>query len=79
MLAPFDQTAALCGMRYLAPFTVHRSLLIATAEDAEPHARAWHAAVTALVAGTLDRDAAARAERLNDVLDLPTNERDREE
>ena len=75
LLAPFDQTAALCGMHYLAPFTVHRSLLIATAADAEPHARAWRAAVTALVAGTLDRAAAAGAERLNDVLAPPPRPR----
>jgi glutathione-regulated potassium-efflux system ancillary protein KefG len=68
LLAPFDQTAHLCGMRYLAPFVVHRSLLVSTAEDAAPHARAWHAAVTALADGTLDWEAAAGAERLNDVI-----------
>jgi glutathione-regulated potassium-efflux system ancillary protein KefG len=68
LLAPFDQTAHLCGMRYLAPFVVHRSLSIAGAADAAPHARAWRAAVAALAAGDVDLDLAAAAERLNDVI-----------
>jgi glutathione-regulated potassium-efflux system ancillary protein KefG len=68
LLAPFDQTAHLCGMLYLAPFVIHSSLTISQPADAAPHALAWRAAVEALLADTVDRDAAARAERLNDVL-----------
>jgi glutathione-regulated potassium-efflux system ancillary protein KefG len=40
LLAPFDQTAALCGMRYLAPFVIHRSLVIRDGADAAPHVKA---------------------------------------
>jgi hypothetical protein len=55
-------------MRYLAPFVIHSSLSISQPADAAPHALAWRAAVEALVGETIDHDAAARAERLNDVL-----------
>ena len=68
LLAPFDQTAHLCGMRYLAPFVIHRSLVISGAAEAAPHALAWRAAVAALAADEVDLDAAAKAERLNDVI-----------
>lgn len=60
LLAPFDQTAHLCGMRYLAPFVLHGSLSVASAADAAPHARAWRAAVEALAAGAVDLEAAVR-------------------
>jgi glutathione-regulated potassium-efflux system ancillary protein KefG len=69
LLAPFDQTAHLCGMRYLAPFVIHGSLVISTAADAAPHAQAWRTAVEALSEGTVDWEAAATAERLNEVID----------
>lgn len=68
LLAPFDQTAVLCGMRYLAPFVIHRSLAISAPEDAAPHAQAWRAAVEALAEGKLDLEAAERAENLNEIL-----------
>jgi glutathione-regulated potassium-efflux system ancillary protein KefG len=68
LLAPFDQTANLCGMRYLAPFVVHRSLVITDSMDAAPYARAWRDAVEALATGAVDLEAAAAAERLNDVI-----------
>jgi glutathione-regulated potassium-efflux system ancillary protein KefG len=71
LLTPFDQTANLCGMRYLAPFVIHRSLVISSPEEAAPHALAWRTAVEALADHTLDWDAAAGAERLNDLLTAP--------
>ena len=67
-LAPFDQTAHLCGMRYLAPFVVHRSLAMAGPAEVEPHARQYRGLIEALRDGTLDLDAAARAERVNELL-----------
>lgn len=75
LLSPFEQTANLCGMRYLAPLTVHRALSLKGPRDVEPHALRYRAAIEALVAGTLDLEAAARAERLNDLLPpLPEGE-----
>jgi glutathione-regulated potassium-efflux system ancillary protein KefG len=68
LLAPFDQTAHLCGMRYLAPFVVHRSLVIRDQADAAPHAAQWRLAVEALVDQSIDFAAASLAERLNDLL-----------
>jgi glutathione-regulated potassium-efflux system ancillary protein KefG len=68
LLAPFDQTAHLCGMLYLAPFVIHRSLTISSPAEAAPHALAWRAAVEALAGDALDREAAAQAESLNDIL-----------
>lgn len=68
LLSPFDQTAHLCGMRYLAPFVVHRSLVIRDSDDAAPHAALWRTALSALASGAIDLEAAATAERLNDLL-----------
>ena len=67
-LAPFDQTARLCNMRYLAPFVVHRSLLIEGPEAARPHAKEYRRLIEALRDGTIDLDAAAATERINDVI-----------
>jgi glutathione-regulated potassium-efflux system ancillary protein KefG len=72
LLSPFEQTANLCGMRYLAPFVVHRSLSLGTVEDVEPYARAYRGLVESLVAGALDLEAAAGAERLNELIGAPT-------
>src|ERR1044071_1883931 len=33
LLSPWDQTAHLCGMRFLAPFAVHAALKVATDSD----------------------------------------------
>src|SRR6185295_12261384 len=39
LLTPWDQTAHLCGMRFLAPFAVHAALRIAADDDvAQPRA-----------------------------------------
>jgi putative NADPH-quinone reductase len=67
LLAPLEQTANLCGMKFLAPLVVHRSLSLSTDAEVSPHARIYQAALEALMAGTLDLAAAAKAERLNDL------------
>jgi glutathione-regulated potassium-efflux system ancillary protein KefG len=69
LLAPWDQTAYLCGMRYLAPFAVHSALRVAGAEDAAPHARAYRRLIEAVRDDRLDLDAAAAVGELNDHLD----------
>ncbi len=70
-LAPFDQTAHLCGMRYLAPFVVHRSMFLKGADEIAPFQQCYRNALTALRDGKLDWETAARAERLNDLFGAP--------
>jgi glutathione-regulated potassium-efflux system ancillary protein KefG len=67
-LAPFDQTAHLCNMIYLAPFVIHRSLFILDEAQCFPFAAEYRRAVEALRDGSLDLEAARKAERLNDLL-----------
>lgn len=68
LLAPFDQTAYLCRMRYLAPFVVHGSLRLEAPEAMRELQAQYRAVITALRDGTLDLDRAAAAERITDVL-----------
>jgi glutathione-regulated potassium-efflux system ancillary protein KefG len=67
LLAPFDQTAHLCGMHYLAPFVVHAALRIAGDRDVQPHRIAYRRLIDAIVADRIDLGRAASAEHLNDV------------
>lgn len=64
LLAPWDQTARLCGMRYLAPFTVHGSLRIVGDEDLDLPREAYVRILTALRDETLDLDEAVRVDNL---------------
>lgn len=68
LLSPFDQTAHLCRMKFLAPFVVHGSLRLDTDEDVRPHGALYRRALEAVRDETLDVDAAMKAERLQDVL-----------
>ncbi len=68
LLTPYDQTAHLCGMKFLAPFVVHSSLKLATDHDVSEHSTRYREALIALRDGTMDLDRAAKAEQLNDVL-----------
>lgn len=65
LLAPWDQTATLCGLRYLAPFVVHGSLRLAGAEDLAPYLSLYQRVLAALRDDEVDLDAAAGAERLS--------------
>lgn len=47
LLAPFAQTAHLCGMEYLEPFIVHGSLRISP-EEVAPHAAAYRLTIERL-------------------------------
>jgi len=69
LLAPWDQTAHLCGMRFLAPFVVHSALRVARAEDVLPHRAAYRRLIEALRDDRVDLDRAAAAEDLNLELD----------
>jgi len=66
-LAPFDQTAHLCGMHYLPPFVVHGTYSL-TPSDIDRHADDYRRVIEGLRDGTLDLDAARAQPRLN--LDL---------
>ena len=70
LLSPFDQTAHLCGMRYLAPFAVHSSLRVRTEADVAQHRDNYRRLIIALRDDRVDLDAAARAQNL--ALELDT-------
>jgi glutathione-regulated potassium-efflux system ancillary protein KefG len=69
LLAPFDQTAHLCGMKFLAPFVVHGALGLAGDASVAPHARRYVRAIEALRDGTLDLAAAASASEIGELDD----------
>jgi glutathione-regulated potassium-efflux system ancillary protein KefG len=69
LLAPFDQTAHLCGMKFLAPFVLHSSLRIETDEHLAPFAADYQKLLVALRDETLDVDRAMKVEKLSDELD----------
>ena len=69
LLAPWDQTAYLCGMRYLAPFVVHGALRLAGDRELAPRAAAYRRVIEALRDDRLDLARAAAAENLYDELD----------
>lgn len=66
-LAPFEQTARLCQMRFLAPYVQHGALRA----DPGPHSEGFVRLLRALRDGRLDLDRAAQAEILtHDALPL---------
>jgi glutathione-regulated potassium-efflux system ancillary protein KefG len=65
LLAPFEQTARLCGMRYLPPFLVHGTITITDAEEMERHAREYTRVLAALRDGRVDLNDLSKAERFN--------------
>lgn len=68
LLAPFDQTAVLCHMAYLAPFVVYGTHTLDADAGCWPAQRQYRLLLTHLRDGTLDLARAAAAERVNDVL-----------
>lgn len=69
LLAPWEQTASLCGLRYLAPFTVHAALRVASDDDLAARREDYRRLIVALRDNRLDLDRAAAAENLADELD----------
>jgi glutathione-regulated potassium-efflux system ancillary protein KefG len=69
LLAPWDQTAHLCGMRYLAPFAVHAALRIASDDDVAQRREDYRRLIVALRDDRLDLDRAAAGENLADELE----------
>jgi glutathione-regulated potassium-efflux system ancillary protein KefG len=69
LLSPYDQTAHLCGMKFLAPFVVHSALRLDRDEHVAPFAHDYRRLLAALRDDVLDLDRAAAAERINHPLD----------
>lgn len=67
LLAPIEQTAALCRMEVLPPFVVHGTHALGEAAIRE-HAADYRCVLLALRDGTLDLDAARGRERINEDL-----------
>jgi glutathione-regulated potassium-efflux system ancillary protein KefG len=76
LLAPWEQTAHLCGMRFLAPFTVHAALRIASDDDVAARREDYRRLLVALRDDRLDLDRAAAAENLADDLDAVMSPRE---
>lgn len=68
LLAPWDQTAHLCGMTFLAPFVVHGSFRLGSDDEVAPFGAAYRRLLEALRDGTLDLPAAAGAQTINDLI-----------
>ncbi len=64
LLSPWDQTAHLCGMRFLAPFAVHASLRVVGDEDVAGDRARYVQLIEALRDERVDLDRAAAAENL---------------
>lgn len=65
LLAPFDQTAHLCGLRYLAPFVVHGALRVGSDGAAAGHVAAYRRLLEAVRDDGIDLTRAAAAETLD--------------
>ena len=69
-LAPFDQTAMLCKMKYLPPFVVHGTHRL-TPEDIELHAVQFEQLLIALVNDRISDEESNEVEYLNDLVPVP--------
>jgi putative NADPH-quinone reductase len=65
LLAPLEQTANLCGMTYLPPFTLFSSRRAYDEGRIGDHVEAWIETLTALSEGRIDLKSASRLEILN--------------
>jgi glutathione-regulated potassium-efflux system ancillary protein KefG len=64
LLAPWDQTAYLCGMKFLAPFAVHAALKVTSDADVTSARTEYRRLLEALRDDRIDLDRAAAAENL---------------
>jgi glutathione-regulated potassium-efflux system ancillary protein KefG len=69
LLAPWEQTANLCRMRFLAPYVVHAALRVGPEEDLGDRRAAYRRLVEGLRDGRIDLERAQRAQNLLDELD----------
>lgn len=64
LLLPFEQTFALCGMRYLTPFVLFGAGEACSQTAMGEHIRSWQAVLEALAADRIDHAAAINAKTL---------------
>lgn len=76
LLTPFEQTADLCRMRYLAPFVLFAALRAAGDGAADAHVERYRALLAALAADEIDLEAAAARELMLETPELPSIGRD---
>jgi glutathione-regulated potassium-efflux system ancillary protein KefG len=69
LLAPWDQTAFLCGMRFLAPYVVHGALRVLGDDDLATRRDGYRRLIEALRDDRIDLDRAERAQNLAEELD----------
>ena len=69
LLAPWEQTAHLCGMRFLAPFVVHAALRVLGDDDLADRRAAYRRLIEGLRDERIDLEHAQRAQNLLDELD----------
>lgn len=67
LLMPFEKSADLCGMAYLAPFVLYSAGHAVDEGRDLPHLTQWHALLDALTSDTLDIAAARSALTLNEI------------
>jgi glutathione-regulated potassium-efflux system ancillary protein KefG len=69
LLAPQDQTAHLCRMKFVAPFVVHSSLRLVGNDDVKEPAARYRRLLEGVRDGRFDVDAAQAVDNLNTELD----------
>jgi glutathione-regulated potassium-efflux system ancillary protein KefG len=69
LLAPWEQTAHLCQMRFLAPFVVHAALRVVGDDDVDDARDGYRRLIEGLRDERLDLERAARADNLAEELD----------
>ncbi|MBD3624875.1 MAG: NAD(P)H-dependent oxidoreductase [Rhodobacteraceae bacterium] len=67
LMAPLEQMATLCRMRYLPPFVLHGARTARARGVVEAHLEVWEDLLEALVEGRMDLDQAVRGDRLDPV------------
>lgn len=68
-LAPFEQTAVLCGMRYLPPYVIHDMHRGIEENLMDQHAQGYRQVLTALRDDTLDLGQLDRLTYINEILE----------
>lgn len=70
LLAPFSQTAFLCGMDYLPPFVIHGTHRL-TETDIKLHALQYEELLVALAADRLTEPEWSKVEYISDLIPIP--------
>ena len=68
LLAPFEQSAKFCGMRYLPPFVIHGASRFREEGEVINYAQVYRHVIEGLRDGIFDLDEIEKFERMNEVL-----------